>query len=203
MYVRECISEIAAGLVCGKSGCAGVRMWTGFGNRLFAPDACIIHSKKNNCKLNQSKNSTNKQFLERKSVINVQNYEWPGLFEWEKWGARRRKRPQTRLTCADAFEEKTGLRRGKSLQSCLTCADAFEEKTGLRRGKSLQSCLTCQTLLVKKIHAEKYLLSIKKAYNCACWRLWLEMFMREMKHIHLCWRGQRFSRKSDGLMMNQ
>ena len=54
MYVRECISEIAAGLVCGKSGCAGVRMWTGFGNRLFAPDACIIHSKKNNCKLNQS-----------------------------------------------------------------------------------------------------------------------------------------------------
>ena len=163
------------------SGCAGVRMWTGFGNRLFAPDACIIHSKKNNCKLNQSKNSTNKQFLERKSVINVQNYEWPGLFEWEKWGARRRKRPQTRLTCADAFEEKTGL----------------------RRGKSLQSCLTCQTLLVKKIHAEKYLLSIKKAYNCVCWRLWLEMFMREMKHIHLCWRGQRFSRKSDGLMMNQ
>lgn len=148
MYVRECISEIAAGVVCGKSGCAGVRMWTGFGNRLFAPDACIIHSKKNNCKLNQSKNSTNKQYLERKSVINVQNYEWPGLFEWEKWGARRRKRPQTRLTC--------------------------------------------QTLLVKKIHAEKYSLSIKIAYNCVCWRLWLEMFMREMKHIHLYWRGQSF-----------
>ena len=77
MYVRECISEIAAGLVCGKSGCAGVRMWTGFGNRLFAPDACIIHSKKNNCKLNQSKNSTNKQFLRRKSVINVQSLNGP------------------------------------------------------------------------------------------------------------------------------
>ena len=134
MYVRECISEIAAGLVCGKSGCAGVRMWTGFGNRLFAPDACIIHSKKSNCKLNQSKNFTNKQFLERESVINVQTMNGP-VFLSGRNGVRRRKRPQTRLTCADAFEEKTGLRRGKSLQSCLTCADAFEEKTGLSQAE--------------------------------------------------------------------
>ena len=192
MYVRECISEIAAGLVCGKSGCAGVRMWTGFGNRLFAPDACIIHSKKNNCKLNQSKNSTNKQFLERKSVINMQNYEWPGLFEWEKWDARRRKRPQTRLTCADAFEEKTGLRRGKSLQSCLTCADAFEEKTGLSQAEKAADPSHLSDTFGEKIHTEKYLLSIKKAYNCVCCRLWLEMFMSEMKNIHLSRRGQRF-----------
>ena len=147
MYVRECISEIAAGLVCGKSGCAGVRMWTGFGNRVFPPDACIIHSKKNNCKLKQSKNSTNKQFLGRESVINVQTMNGP-VFLSGRNGLRRRKRPLPRLTC--------------------------------------------QALLVKKIHAEKYLLSIKKAYNCVCWRLWLEMFMREMKNIHLSRRGQRF-----------
>ena len=178
MYVRECISEIAAGLVCGKSGCAGVRMWTGFGNRLFAPDACIIHSKKNNCKLNQSKNSTNKQFLERESVINVQTMNGP-VFLSGRNGVRRRKRPQTR-------------HRGEGGGEKGPCADAFEEKTGLRRRKRPLPRLTCQTLLVKKIHAEKYLLSIKKAYNCVCWRLWLEMFMREMKHIHLCWRGQSF-----------
>jgi hypothetical protein len=87
---------------------------------------------------------------------------------------------------------RNGLRRRKRPQTRLTCADAFEEKTGLRRGKRPLPRLTCQALLVKKIHAEKYLLSIKKAYNCACWRLWLEMFMREMKNIHLSRRGQRF-----------
>jgi hypothetical protein len=127
MYVRECISEIAAGLVCGKSGCAGVRMWTGFGNRLFAPDACIIHSKKNNCKLNQSKNSTNKQFLRRKSVINVQILNGP-VFLSGRNGVRRRKRPLPRLTCADAFEEKTGLSQAEKAADPSHLSDTFGEK---------------------------------------------------------------------------
>jgi hypothetical protein len=102
-------------------------MWTGFGNRLFAPDACIIHSKKIKCKLKQSKYSTNKQFLKRETVIIVQNMNGP-VFLSGRNGLRRRKRPLPRLTCADAFEEKTGLSQAEKAADPSHLSGTFGEK---------------------------------------------------------------------------